>query len=79
MSRQPDATEVYGVRQAYAAVEFDKVFGYWLELEGQFDKALAASPPGVQPSICNDMQCSSRKREVASTCILTAWRERGLP
>ncbi|CAE7558955.1 iscS [Symbiodinium pilosum] len=30
---------VYGIRQAYAAVEFSRLFGRWLELEGQFNKA----------------------------------------
>ena len=31
--------QVYGIRQEYAAVEFEKVMGRWLELEGRFDKA----------------------------------------
>eukprot|EP00438_Fugacium_kawagutii_P006720 Skav219132 [mRNA] locus=scaffold1574:579434:586249:+ [translate_table: standard] len=35
--------KVYGIRQEYAAVEFEKVLGGWLEVEGRFDKA----PPGV--------------------------------
>mmetsp|Transcript_51577 Transcript_51577/g.120287 ORF Transcript_51577/g.120287 Transcript_51577/m.120287 type:complete len:403 (-) Transcript_51577:307-1515(-) len=30
---------VYGIRQAYAAIEFEKCFGRWLEVEGRFDKA----------------------------------------
>lgn len=38
--------KVYGIRQEYAAVEFEKVLGGWLEVEGRFDKA----PPGSRSS-----------------------------
>eukprot|EP00435_Cladocopium_sp_Y103_P019735 s738_g4.t2 len=34
---------VYGIRQEYAAVEFDKVLDRWLEVEGRFDKLAAKS------------------------------------
>lgn len=34
---------VYGIRQEYAAVEFEKVMGRWLEVEGRFDKLAAKS------------------------------------
>ena len=39
-SNRPFAVfQVYGIRQEYAAVEFEKVMGRWLEVEGRFDKA----------------------------------------